>query len=207
MSPGSAPSQTAITPSPEDQARADFYALLARLFYAPPDRDLLAALAAADEIVAQSEDSTLPLAWRDLTLAAATLDEEAAQREYFAAFVGTGKAEISPYASAHVRERAGVHYLVDLRGFLAAHGLVRRESVHEPEDHIAALCDVMRHLIAEQQRARIDVQREFFARFLWPASQDFCDATIAAERTAFYKVVARLAKTLFELEHAAFDMH
>jgi TorA maturation chaperone TorD len=198
---------SAAAPSPEDQARANFYALLARLFYAAPDRDLLAALAAADEIVAQSEDATLPLAWRDLTLAAAALDEEAAKREYFAAFVGTGKAEISPYASAHLRDGAGAIYLVELRGFLAAHGLARRESVHEPEDHIAALCDVMRHLIAEQHRARFELQREFFARFVWPASQGFCDATIAAERTAFYKSVARLAKSLFELEHAAFDMH
>ncbi len=32
---------------PEDQARADFYALLARLFAAAPDAALLAAIAAA----------------------------------------------------------------------------------------------------------------------------------------------------------------
>ena len=35
---------------PEDQARADFYALLSRLYAAAPDAPLLAAIAAADEL-------------------------------------------------------------------------------------------------------------------------------------------------------------
>src|SRR5260221_3838463 len=36
------------TPAPEEQARANFYALLSRLFYAPPEAALLAALGQAD---------------------------------------------------------------------------------------------------------------------------------------------------------------
>nr|MDQ3028322.1 molecular chaperone [Pseudomonadota bacterium] len=35
---------------PEEAARADFYALLARLFHAPPDAALLASLGAAGPI-------------------------------------------------------------------------------------------------------------------------------------------------------------
>src|SRR5205807_6891703 len=54
-----------------------------------------------------------------------------------------------------------------LRGELAALGLARRNEAAEPEDHIAALCDAMRHLIAEQQRD-LDEQRRFFARWIQP---------------------------------------
>ena len=36
--------------APEEQARANFYGLLARLFYSPPDAAFLKALAMADEL-------------------------------------------------------------------------------------------------------------------------------------------------------------
>ena len=205
MSPSGAPLQRAAELAPEEQVRANFYALLARLFYAPPDQNLLAALAAADEIVAEGEDSPLALAWRRLTLAAAGLEDAAVRHEYDSVFVGTGKAPVSPYAGAYLRQTAMENPLVVLRNFLAAHGLARHESVHEPEDHVAALSDVMRHLIAEQHRD-FDLQREFFMRFLWPAAPGFCAAAIAAERTDFYRAVARFAECFFALEHAAFDM-
>ena len=54
---------------PEEQARANFYALLSRLFYAPPDAALLQRLAGADELEAQ--DETLAARWRELVAAAA----------------------------------------------------------------------------------------------------------------------------------------
>src|SRR6185503_8302542 len=79
----------------EEAARADFYALLARLFHDAPDAALLAALAHAPELEAGS-----PLAgeWRDLTWASRAMDADAARTEYDALFVGVGKAEVSIYA-------------------------------------------------------------------------------------------------------------
>ena len=53
---------------PEEQARANFYALLARLFYAPPDEGFLKTLAAADEL--DAEDEALAARWRELIAAA-----------------------------------------------------------------------------------------------------------------------------------------
>ena len=50
------------TLAPEDQARANFYGLLSRLFYAPADAALLAALAQADEL--EAEDESLAARWR-----------------------------------------------------------------------------------------------------------------------------------------------
>ena len=48
---------------PEDKARAGYYALLARLFYAGPDAALLATIGRADEIAGGAEQSALAGAW------------------------------------------------------------------------------------------------------------------------------------------------
>ena len=69
MNADTAPLQMVSTLPPEEAARADFYALIARLFYAPPDAALLETLAAANEIVAEDGAASLALAWRDLSLA------------------------------------------------------------------------------------------------------------------------------------------
>ncbi len=191
--------------APEDAARANFYGLLARLFYAPPDRALLAALAGADEIAGQEGGSGLALAWRELKEGAATLDEDAARGEFDALYIGTGKAEVSPYAGAYVKRARADQQLVALRQYLAQQGLARQPGVNEPEDHVAALCDVMRHLIAEQHAA-LDSQSKFFATFVWPSAAAFCDATEKAERAAFYRLAARFARSFLEVEHALLEL-
>jgi TorA maturation chaperone TorD len=190
--------------APEDQARANLYALLARLFYAPPDRELLAALARSEALAAEEPDSALAGAWRDLMAAAAVLDPEAAREEYESVFVGTGKAEVTLYTGAYTIKSALDNPLLEIREYLAKHGFVRRENVFEPEDHVAALCETMRYLVSENQDdAR---QRQFFATFLWPAAGPLCDAMESASGTNFYKHVARLAKYFFAVEHSAFGM-
>ena len=98
MSTDAAPLQFAPALPPEEAARADFYALLARLFYHAPDAEMLAALAGAEEIVAEEssgEGAGFALAWRDLTLAAAAADPAAVDEEYQALFVGAGKAQVT----------------------------------------------------------------------------------------------------------------
>ena len=191
--------------SPEDHARADLYALIAALFYAPPSDQLLAAVAEADEIV--GEDDTVPLAeaWAALQAACAVADEEAVQQEYDDLLVGVGKAVVPPYIGAHVEKTSGDALLVELKAFIAARGLGRQASVNEPEDHVAALCEVMRHLIAVQ-RAEIAEQREFFEKFILPGAIRFCAAIEAAAEANFYKPVARFAAAFFALERAAFEM-
>lgn len=191
--------------APEDAARADFYGLLARLYYGPPDRALLAALAGAEEVAAQGDGAPLALAWHELKEGAAALDEESARAEFEALYGGTGKAQVSPYAGAYVKLSRADRQLVALRQYLARHGLARQPGVNEPEDHVAALCDVMRHLIAVEHAA-LDAQREFFTSFVWASAVSFCEATEKAERAAFYRLVARFARGFLEVEHALFDL-
>jgi TorA maturation chaperone TorD len=188
---------------PEEVARANFYGLLACLYYAPPDASLLEAIAGADEI--EAEDGGIALAWRDLARAAAAADPETLAVEYESAFVGTGKAPITLYAAAYSIKYSSEVPLAELRGELAELGLARREAVHEPEDHIAGLFDAMRFLIAEQKSA-LEIQQGFFTRWIWPTVQPLCAAIDTSPNTAFYKAVARFMKSFLELEHAAFEM-
>jgi TorA maturation chaperone TorD len=188
---------------PEEQARANFYALLSRLFYSPPDASLLAALAQADEL--EADDQIIASSWRDLTHAAANAEPDAVREEYEAAFIGTGKAPITLYTSAYSVRYSNEMPLAALRGELAALGLRRRTDAAEPEDHIAALCDVMRYFIAEQERDLAE-QRRFFERWIHPIVDPLCNAIESSELTAFYKRVARMAKAFFSLERSAFEM-
>jgi len=189
--------------APEEQARANFYGLLARLFYSPPDASLLRALAMADEL--DAEDETLSARWRELMAAAAATEAEAVRTEYDETFIGTGKAPITLYACAYSLRYTNDTPLAALRADVAALGLGRREQAGEPEDHIAALCDTMRHLIAEQQRP-LGEQQRFFARWMKPNYEALCSAIEASERTSFYRHVARVANAFFSVEQAAFEM-
>jgi TorA maturation chaperone TorD len=188
---------------PEEVARANFYGLLARLYYAPPDAMLLEAITGADEI--EAEDGGIATAWRDLARAAADADPEALREEYDNAFIGTGKAPVTLYSTAYSIKYSNEAPLAELRADLAAMGLGRRNEASEPEDHIAALFDVMRLLIAEQESA-LETQRRFFARWIWPTVEPLCSAIDTSPHTGFYRVVARFTKCFLELEHAAFEM-
>ena len=192
-----------MTLAPEDQARANFYALLSRLFYAPADAGLLAALASADEL--EAEDETLAKHWRELCAAAAQAEVEELRDQYETTFIGTGRSPITPYASAYSIQYSNEVPLAALRGELAQLGLARRSEVGEPEDHIAALCDVMRHLIAEQQ-TQLGTQKRFFERWIGPNFDSLCAAIERSELGSFYKSSGRLAKTFFSLEQSAFEM-
>jgi TorA maturation chaperone TorD len=200
---GAQPLNFVLTLPPEEAARANFYGLLARLFYAPPDAQLLQTLAATTDI--DAEEGGIADAWRGLARAAAKADPEAVRQEYDTVFVGTGKSPVTLYACAYSIRYASEAPLAELRSELARLGLARREEASEPEDHIAALCDTMRHLIAVQKRALTD-QRRFFQRWIEPAAQSLCNAIEAEPGTSFYKPVARFAKAFFDIERYAFEM-
>ena len=184
---------------PEEAARANFYALLARLFYGPPDENLLRG------ITLEKLEGDLAEPWEELRRAAASADPEAVREEYETAFIGTGKAPVTLYSTAYTIRYSNEAPLAELRGELARLGLARRGEVREPEDHIAALCDVMRHLVAEQKK-ELDEQRRFFNRWIHPAADPLCSAIERSDKTAFYKPVARFAKSFLMLEQAAFEM-
>lgn len=191
--------------APEDEARAAFYGLLARLFYAPADAALLAALAGAGPLPGD-DDAALAVAWRDLGRAAATASPDAVVEEYESVFVGTGKAEVSLYTSAYTVKSAIDNPLVEIRDFMDRKGLIRKADAFEPEDHFASVCEIMRVLVAEQQ-STLEEQQAFFENYVGPGGLLLCDAIDRSTRTVFYRHAGNLARAFLTLEQSALDMH
>jgi len=184
---------------PEDQARAGYYALLGRLFYAGPDAQLLEAIAGSDEIVAGGGPLAGP--WNALADAARVMDPEAARLEYDEVFVGTGKAEVTPYASYYLAETGREKILVRLRQDLASLGLGKTGAAQEPEDHMAGLFEVMRLLISQGSGdAALQKQRDFFSRYIERSYPPFCGAISRSQKANFYKPVGRFAEAFLIVE-------
>lgn len=188
----------------EEAARADLYGLLATLLYAPPSQALLDTIAAAPA----GGGGVLELAWNGLVLACRQAQADAIRAEYELLFIGVGKPEVMLYGSYYLSGFLMEKPLVALRTDLANLGLQRPESVLESEDHIAFLCEVMRTLIAGDDAvpANVATQKTFFAMHMQGWVIDACAAIEAHPQAAFYRAVAGLARSFFEVEMQAFDM-
>lgn len=188
----------------EEAARAELYGLLAALLYAPPAQTLLDAIAAA----AAPGTTTLELTWNALSALSRTASQESVREEYEQLFIGVGKPEVMLYGSFYLSGFLMEKPLAELRTDLAQLGLERGDVMVESEDHLAALCEVMRHLILSEDisSANLAVQYRFFNTHMRPWILDCCDAIDAHPHARFYKEVARLARQFFEVEMQAFDM-
>jgi TorA maturation chaperone TorD len=199
----------------EDQARADFYALLARLFAAAPDAALLAAIAAAPPLASDTPDGTsrvegdaktIANAWDSLRAASAVMDPEAVGDEFQALFVGVGMSEVSLYASHYLGPQSG-RPLAAIRATLASLGLARRPGSSEFEDHLSVEFETMRMLAAgdaARRPATIAVQRDFCETHLLPWAFDCCAAISTSRLANYYRQVASFASCFMALERDSF---
>ena len=194
--------------APEESARGDFYALLARLCAAAPDQALLASLASAPPLPADG-DAGLAHAWRNLVDASSVMDADAALDEYEALFCGVGKAAVSIYSGFYSGAPSIDHPRVRLQADLAAFGLARRAEVTEPEDHFAGLFEVMRVLAAGgagRQPAALEQQQRFFEAHLEPSAGKFFAAIGSAPKANYYRNVAALGAAFVALESVSFQL-
>jgi TorA maturation chaperone TorD len=195
--------------SEEDAARADLYALAARLLIAPPEQDLLFDIAHSVTLGHDPFGGPFVQAWEALAAACSAFDADAAREEFDELFVGTGRPLLNPYGSFYLAGFMMEKPLAALREDLRALGLARRPRISETEDHLAALCETMRILIAgagplsPQPGA---VQKAFFERHLAPW-YGRCVADIRAAAPAnFYRVVADFTCAFLDLEKEAFEL-
>jgi TorA maturation chaperone TorD len=188
----------------EDVARANLYGLISRLFYAPPDPNLLAEISRSPGGEGAEAGGGLAAAWRDLQEACRTAYPAVVRQEYDTLFVGVGKSEASPYLSGYSEAVAADRYLVRLREQLDTWGLARREGIGEYEDHVSGISDIMRWLI-ENQRP-LSEQQQFFDNFAYRGATAFYAAVQKSVSASFYKRVAVLASYFFDIEKTAFEM-
>ena len=190
----------------EDRGRADLYALLARLFYAGPDRALLDSLVGHEDLFG-ADDVPLGRAWRALARAASDADPQTLTLEYDSLFVGVGKAQVTPYCSHYLTPTGRERIVVALRDELRQLGLARAGGSNEPEDHVAVLCEVMRHLVSlGSDDQAIGRQKQFFMRYICAAYIQLTDEILGTAATQFYKDVARVMRVFFDVESQSFEM-
>ncbi|MFU2486624.1 TorD/DmsD family molecular chaperone [Thauera sp. WH-1] len=192
----------------EDRARAEHYALLARLLHAAPDAALLDALARAGQTLgADAGAGALPQAWAALGAAAAAMPRQVVGDEFAALFVSIGKPAVMCNGSWYLTGFLQEEPLAELRADLVELGLGRRAGVTETEDHIAALAEVMRHLVlTAPDEAGLQRQRAFFGRHIAPWYADLARALVQAPGADFYARVGALLLAFMDIEREAFDM-
>ena len=198
-----------VDSDPEENARAEVYALLSHLFYAPASKELLRVIATGSGICNDGTDTDFCRAWRALQQAAAQTEAEVVKEEFDTAFIGTGRQPVMLYGSFYVAGFLHEKPLALLRDDLTKMGISRRGDRHESEDHVSALCDVMWFLIAgdaDTPPATLDLQREFFRCHIEPWYGQLSVAIINASQTDFYKHVAGVLREFFAVENAAFDI-
>jgi TorA maturation chaperone TorD len=184
-----------------DVARAQEYALLATLLSRAPDKTLLSR-------IARLPGDTSPLGAAHAAVAEAARNADAAdvEREYFALFVGLGRAELLPYGSYYLSGFLHDRPLARLREDLAQLSVERTASQPEPEDHAAMLCEVMAGLVGGRFPAAPGSDRLLFEKHLAPWIGRFFADLERAKSAEFYRAIGALGRVFIDIETEAFAM-
>lgn len=184
----------------DEPPRLNAWSLLSRLLAAPPDEAVLEMLAGLDAAQVGG-DNLLGAAWEMLAKAAAGTSPAALEEEYQDLFIGVGRGELMPYGSWYLTGFLMEQPLARLRDELRMLGFARREGVSEPEDHAAALCDVMAMISAADDAAvPVEVQSGFFSRHIAPWMGRFFRDMQQAPSARFYRAVGQLGEQYVALE-------
>lgn len=185
-----------VSSDEEQLYRAGTYSLLAALLRSEPEQALLDHVTNLATI-SQTHDE-LSLAISMLGLAARDMTAEKVADEYHALFIGLGRGELVPYGSWYLTGFLMEKPLAVLRDDLARLGFERKSDMHEPEDHVAALCEVMAMLISDGKE--LSHQVDFFETHIAPWLDRFFNDLGAARSAVFYRAVGRFGAAFTELE-------
>ncbi len=194
--------QTTASVSEEQQHRAAVYNLLAAMLRQSPDAALLEHVAGFARI--ESEDDEFSIAMTMLGLSAAGSDVESVDDEFHALFIGLGRGELVPYGAWYQTGYLMERPLGILRDDLKAMGFQRDDSVREPEDHVAALCEVMSLLILDN--ASHALQADFFSKHMGSWFERFFTDLSQAGSADFYKAVGRFGLAFTDFENQYLSM-
>ncbi len=180
----------------EQQYRASAYSILAALLRQTPEQNVLEHVAQFSK-VAVDEDELL-LAMSSLGLAAQSSELSKIDDEFHELFIGLGRGELVPFGSWYLTGFLMEKPLSLLRDDLVALGFERSESVTEPEDHVAALCEVMSLLITD--KVSLQTQSLFYKQHISPWMPRFFGDLSQSKSAVFYRAVGRFGEAFMALE-------
>lgn len=206
MTQHASPASTGQARQDQDLLRAQHWSALGRLLAGAPDQAMLTALAGIGR-----DDTPMGRAWGALADKAATVTPESVQSEYFELFVGVGRGELLPYASFYLTGFLNERPLAELRRDLAVMGLEREPGRHDPEDHVASLCEIMAGLAsgafdADGLGCGGAGEAGFFARHLEPWAALFFQDLARAPSADFYRALAAVGAAWIDTETRAFAL-
>ncbi len=176
--------------------RANAYGLLGALLRGEPGEELLGLTGHFADAGEGADELAVAMAL--LGLAARNTRPAAAGSEFFQLFIGLGRGELVPFGSWYQTGFLMERPLGELRDQLRLLGFERSEGVNEPEDHVAALCEVMSQLIAEGEP--ISIQERFFSAHIAPWMGRFFTDLEGAENAVFYGAVGRFGTAFVDFE-------
>ncbi len=171
--------------APEDEARARCYLLFAGLLHAPPDESFLGAVCA----LAGSRGTPLLDALGTLGRCGQAMTSTDIRHEYDSLFIGLADTGINPYESYY---RTGFMYekpLANVRRDFQHLGLRGTRATGDPEDHAAAILEVMAGLItgSHQKPATLEDQKIFFADHIESWIPELFGDLVAHPEARFYR--------------------
>ncbi|MBO6562183.1 MAG: molecular chaperone TorD family protein [Nisaea sp.] len=189
--------------SEEDAVRAHWYGLLAHFLARPPAVESLE--------IARSlggDDTPLGKSVAAFAAAARAATVELADDEFHKLFYGVGRGELVPHGSYYLTGFLNEKPLADLRDDLAKLGVARADEVKEPEDHIAALCDVMAGMIRGDfgPACHLERQAEFFDKHIASWAEKFFEDLEGAKASVLYMPLGSIGRQFIQIEGESFRM-
>ena len=184
--------------APFADIRTDGYVMLAAFLGQPPSEDFRVILQNLkwDEAIPEQLDHAL----RALRQAAEDYPLAAMKEEFDRLFVGLGCGEMIPYASWYREKMIQSLTLVSLRSDLIRLGIVRQSDNHEPEDHAAALCEVMAIISQNSNDRSYKTQADFFQQHIASWLGIFFKDLQSAKSAGFYRTVGLFGSSFLEFE-------
>lgn len=187
----------------EDQARADFYRLLASLLSAPPSQDVIRAVGTLT-----GDDTALGQRITTLARIAARANADSVSIEYHELFIGLGRGELVPYGSYYLTGFLQEKPLAQLRRDMATLGVGRSDTTRDPEDHAASVTEIMAGLVDGRFDAPVSLyaQKDFYTRHLASWLPIFFRDLEVAKASVFYSAVGSVGRAFLDVEDGAFTM-
>ena len=182
----------------DQQYRAAAYSILAELLRGVPSQETLGQISEFSKV--DIDEDELLLSMSSLGLAAQSTEVAAIDDEYHLLFVGLGRGELVPYGSWYLTGFLMEQPLSILRDDLRLLGFERDESVVEPEDHVAAMCEIMMMLISDKPSDADETQSIFFEKHIAPWMERFFKDLSEAESAVFYRAVGRFGLAFLDFE-------
>jgi len=196
--------------------RSSLYALLARVFRAEPDADLIQTVRRPDFVEALG---SMGVAFDETTLAA-PVDEmiETLTVEYTRLFIGPG-GHVAPMESIHHELPEGKwgalwgDSTVEVKKFVESVGLEFRGEFESLPDHVsvelelmAALCARESELLGEGETGTalvcLEAEKTFLRDHAAKWIPGFCEKVIRQAHLSFYRELAKVTKSFVEFEAA-----